>query len=127
MIWLVGLGIFITVIPAKAGTRVATILGAELFIRKFAFEPACDLFGAEPDDKPACTASGNVLHSAVQPAALIISDAFSAIITVAAWVLPDTTLGITEASTTRSPPTPFTRNCGSRTADGPLPIAQVPV
>ncbi|MCK7492377.1 MAG: thioredoxin family protein [Comamonadaceae bacterium] len=40
----------------------------------------------------------------------------SAIITTGALVLPETSVGITEASTTRSPSTPRTRSCGSTTA-----------
>jgi len=40
----------------------------------------------------------------------IKSLAFSAIITVAAWVLPDTSRGMMEASTTRKPSTPATRS-----------------
>ena len=46
----------------------------------------------------------------------IISAAFSAIIMVGAAVLPEVIDGITEASTTRKPPTPRTFNCASTTA-----------
>lgn len=59
-------------------------------------------------------------------AARIIALAFSAIITVGALVLPPTRRGITEASTTRSACTPFTRSCGSTTALASLPMRQVP-
>lgn len=55
------------------------------------------------------------------------SAAFSAIAITAALVLPETTAGITEASTTRRPPSPFTRNCESTTASAPVPIFAVQV
>ena len=57
---------------------------------------------------------------------VIIAAAFSAIIMVGALVLPATSLGITEASTTRRPSTPRTRNCGSTTEASSRPIRQLP-
>ena len=50
----------------------------------------------------------------------------SAIMMVGALVLPDVIVGITDASMTRSPARPWTRNCGSTTARVPLPMAAVP-
>src|SRR5215203_2809409 len=66
-------------------------------------------------------------HAARSSAGLprIMSEAFSAIISTQALMCADTRSGIADASTTRSLSTPFTRNCGSTTAPGPMPIAQV--
>src|SRR5215472_6526789 len=57
---------------------------------------------------------------------LIKSAAFSAIIMVGAFVLPPGMMGITEASTTRRPSTPWTRNSESTTDALSLPILHVP-
>ena len=46
----------------------------------------------------------------------IMAAAFSPIMKQGATVLPLVTMGITEASATRTPSTPRTRNCGSTTA-----------
>jgi hypothetical protein len=54
-----------------------------------------------------------------------MSEAFSAIISTQALMWAETRSGIAEASTTRSRSTPCTRNCGSTTAWGPVPITQV--
>ncbi len=57
----------------------------------------------------------------------IRSAARSAIIMVGALVLPPISVGITEASITRSPSTPRTRNCVSTTEASSLPMRQVPM
>ena len=54
------------------------------------------------------------------------SDAFSATIKVAAFVFAETMVGITEASTTRSPAMPRRRRSESITASGSTPMRQVP-
>ncbi|MNU75879.1 hypothetical protein D3C71_654210 [compost metagenome] len=54
------------------------------------------------------------------------SAARSAIMIEAALVLPPTSVGMIEASTTRSPSMPCTRNWLSTTACSSLPILQVP-
>jgi hypothetical protein len=57
--------------------------------------------------------------------ARIRSEAFSAIMIVAALVLPEMTAGITEASMTRNPSMPWTRSSVSTTALSCEPIMQV--
>jgi hypothetical protein len=58
--------------------------------------------------------------------ARIMSLAFSAIMMVAALVFDETTVGMMDASTTRSPAIPLKRNCGSTTAAASAPMRQVP-
>src|ERR1700730_2307968 len=60
-------------------------------------------------------------------AALIMSAPFSAIMMTDALVLPETIVGMIDASTTRSPSKPRTRNSSSMTAIGSLPILHVPM
>ena len=55
-----------------------------------------------------------------------MSDAFSAIISTQALMWAETRSGMAEASTTRRRSTPRTRSCGSVTASGSIPMAQVP-
>ena len=50
----------------------------------------------------------------------------TAIIVVAALVLPPTSVGITDASITRSFCTPRTRSCGSTTDSAARPMRQLP-
>mgnify|MGYP006938793651 CR=1 FL=1 len=59
---------------------------------------------------------------------LIMSDAFSAIMMTGAFVLPDTMLGMIDASTTLRLETPYTRSRGSTTdvTSSIEPILQVP-
>ncbi len=56
----------------------------------------------------------------------IRSAARSATAIVGALVLPRGTIGITDASTTRSPSRPLTRSCSSTTAPASVPMRQVP-
>ena len=62
-----------------------------------------------------------------EAAALIMSAPFSAIMMTVALVLPETIVGMIDASTTRSPSSSLTRNSSSTTANGSLPILHVPM
>ena len=55
-----------------------------------------------------------------------MSDAFSPIMIEGALVLPEVSVGMIEASATRSPEMPITRSFSSTTACGSEPILQVP-
>ena len=57
---------------------------------------------------PGCKRAGRA--DVQRASSRIMSDAFSAIMTIGALVLPDTRSGITEPSTTRRPSTPRTRS-----------------
>ncbi|GEM_PF-1565841 len=65
---------------------------------------------ALPAGHAACAAGDTPVRTPARAAARIMSLAFSAIMITVALVLPDTTVGMTEASTTRSPSRPRTRN-----------------
>lgn len=56
----------------------------------------------------------------------MISDAFSAIMITGEFVLPETIVGMIEASTIRNLPIPCTRSFGSTTAKMSFPILHVP-
>ena len=58
--------------------------------------------------------------------ARIIREAFSPIMIDGALVFPDVSVGMTDASATRRPCMPCTRNWSSTTAIGSWPILQVP-
>jgi hypothetical protein len=66
------------------------------------------------------------MRFALEYAARIRSEAFSAIMTTGACVLPETRVGMTEQSTTRSRSTPRTRRRASTTAIASSPILHVP-
>src|SRR6266446_645528 len=93
--------------------------------------------GDRPRLSPLRAAQPPILHAAdragvaapaVKAAASsrIIAAPFSPIMIVGALVLPVVTVGITEASMTRSPSSPRTLRRGSTTAIASVPILQVP-
>src|SRR6218665_5943 len=65
-------------------------------------------------------------HQTTPASCRIRSPAFSAIITMGALVLPETSVGIAEPSITRRPAMPCTRRRASTTASGALPMRQGP-
>src|SRR6218665_2283654 len=63
-------------------------------------------------------------HQTTPASCRIRSPAFSAIITMGALVLPETSVGIAEPSITRRPAMPCTRRRASTTASGGMPMPQ---
>src|SRR6218665_455543 len=63
-------------------------------------------------------------HQTTPASCRIRSPAFSAIITMGALVLPETSVGIAEPSITRRPAMPCTRRRASTTASGALPMRE---
>jgi hypothetical protein len=55
-----------------------------------------------------------------------ISAAFSPIMIDGAFVFPEVSVGMIDASATRNPPIPCTRNCASTTPIPSAPILHVP-
>jgi hypothetical protein len=70
--------------------------------------------------------SANLAMRPYYAPARIIRDAFSPIMIDGAFVFPDVSVGMIDASATRRPRIPCTRNCSSTTAIGSWPILQVP-
>ena len=118
----------------------AAVLGMIVLIRTvLSFTIEIEIDGVPPWRK-ALTTGPEVLANAARksmrrrarlplpqpPGARIRSAAFSPISTLGAWVCPRMIVGITDASATRSPSTPRTRNCGSTTLASSPPIRQVP-
>jgi hypothetical protein len=70
--------------------------------------------------------AGGAYRQHCQHYASIIRAAFSPIMIDGAFVLPEVSVGMIEASATRSPARPRTRSWSSTTAIEPTPILQVP-
>lgn len=77
---------------------------------------------AAPGGRMACADDG----SAARAPPAIIAVAFLAIMIVGAFVLPLVSVGMMDASATRSPSGPRTRRCGSTTAISSMPNLHVP-
>ena len=85
---------------------------------------------AQPNPETVAPSPHRGLHAGLPSpyaaAASIIRDAFSPIMIDGALVLPEVSVGMIEASATRSPSIPWTRSSLSTTAIGSAPILQVP-
>ena len=78
-----------------------------------------------PSDRAAMECDGAPPAAPAQTPSTMNPAARSATMIVGAFVLPDTIVGNTDASATRKPSRPWTRQVASTTAMPPVPIAQV--
>src|SRR5690606_7443154 len=102
-------------VEAGEGVQLAAVEGADVVAEELFPGHAALLLSSAP---------GSSAGRGARPR--IRSAAFSATMIVGPLVFAPGIVGITEASTTRSPSIPRTFSCGSQTLSGEPPIAQVP-